>query len=193
MHRSDDVNPAGSRVKLTYDDFLLFPDDGLRHELIDGEHYVTASPNMKHQRVSGNLHFLIRAWLEPHPVGQIFYAPFDVVFTRYDVVEPDLLYMSHARARDVLTTANVQGVPELVIEIGSPSTRKRDETIKRRLYEREGVSEYWVVDPDIDVIRVYRRDGDGFGRARELSAEAGDVLTTPLFDGLELPLERVFR
>jgi Uma2 family endonuclease len=193
MHRSDDVNPAGSRVKLTYDDFLLFPDDGLRHELIDGEHYVTASPNMKHQRVSGNLHFLIRAWLELHPVGQLFYAPFDVVFTRYDVVEPDLLYMSHARAKEVLTAANVQGVPELVIEIGSPSTRKRDETIKRRLYEREGVSEYWVVDPDIDVIRVYRREDDRFGRARELSVEAGDVLTTPLFDGLEISLARVFQ
>ena len=193
MHGSDDVNPTGSRVKLTYDDFLLFPDDGQRHELIDGEHYVTASPNTKHQGVSGNLHFLIRGWLEQHSVGRIFYAPFDVVFTRYDVVEPDLLYMSHARARDVLTAANVQGVPELVIEIGSPSTRKRDETIKRRLYEREGVSEYWVVDPDIDVIRVYRRDVDGFSRARELTAEAGDVLTTPPFDGLELPLERIFR
>jgi len=192
MHRSDDVNPTGSRVKLTYDDFLLFPDDGLRHELIDGEHYVTASPNMKHQRVSGNLYFLMRTWLEQQPVGQLFFAPFDVVFTRYDVVEPDLLYMSHARAKDVLTAANVQGVPELVIEIGSPSTRKRDETIKRRLYEREGVSEYWVVDPDIDVIRIYRREGEGFGRARELSVEAGDVLTTSLFDGLELPLARVF-
>jgi len=193
MHGGDDVNPTGSRVRLTYDDFLLFPDDGQRHELIDGEHYVTASPNMKHQRVSGNFHFLIRAWLEQHPAGQIFYAPFDVVFTRFDVVEPDLLYMSNTRAREVLTAANVQGTPELVIEIGSPSTRKRDETIKRRLYEREGVSEYWVVDPDIDVIRIYRRAGDRFGRARELTAEAGDVLTTPLFEGLELPLASVFQ
>ena len=193
MHRSDDVNSTGSRVKLTYDDFLLFPDDGQRHELIDGEHYVTPSPNMKHQRVSGNFHFLIRGWLEQHPVGEIFYAPFDVVFTRFDVVEPDLLYMSHARARDVLTSANVQGVPELVIEIGSPSTRKRDETIKRRLYERDGVSEYWIVDPDLDVIRIYAREGDGFGRARELAAEAGDTLSTPLFEGLGLRLDDVFR
>jgi Uma2 family endonuclease len=101
--------------------------------------------------------------------------------------------MSNAQARAVLTAANVQGVPELVIEIGSPSTRKRDETIKLRLYEREGVSEYWVVDPELDVIRVYRRKGDGFDRASELSAEAGDVLTSPLFDGLELPLADVFR
>jgi Uma2 family endonuclease len=192
MHGSDDVTPTGSRVKLTYDDFLLFPDDGQRHELIDGEHYVTPSPNTRHQRVSGNLHFLIRAWLERHPIGEVFYAPFDVVFTRFDVVEPDLLYLSHARAKAALTAAHVAGVPELVIEIGSPSTRKRDETLKRRLYEREGVSEYWVVDPDLDVIRIYRRGADGFARPVELSAEAGETLTSPLFAGLELPLARVF-
>jgi Uma2 family endonuclease len=108
MHGGDDMRPDSSRVKLTYDDFVLFPDDGQRHELIDGEHYVTPSPNMKHQRVSGNLHFLMRTRLEHHPVGQVFYAPFDVVFTRYDVVEPDLLYMSNARARAVLTAANVR-------------------------------------------------------------------------------------
>ena len=192
MHGGDDMNPTTSRAKLTYDDFLLFPDDGQRHELIDGEHYVTPSPNTKHQRVSGNLHFLVRGWLEQHPVGQVFYAPFDVVFTRFDVVEPDLLYLSHARAKAALTAAHVKGVPELVIEIGSPSTRKRDETIKRRLYEREGVSEYWVVDPDLDVIRVYRRDGGSFARAVELSVEAGETLSSPLFDGLGLRLVDVF-
>src|SRR6187402_43340 len=114
MHGGDDVRPASSRVKLTYDDFLLFP---------------------------------------------------DVVFTRFDVVEPDLLYLSHATAKQALTPAHVRGVPDLVIEIGSPSTRKRDETIKKRLYEREGVSEYWVVDPELDLIRVYVRGGERFGRA----------------------------
>jgi Uma2 family endonuclease len=84
-------------------------------------------------------------------------------------------------------------VPELVIEIGSPSTRKRDETIKRRLNERAGVSEYWVVDPEIDVIRVYRRADASFGRPAELSRDAGDVLTTSLLPGLELPLARIFK
>ena len=187
------MNPASAGVRLTYDDFVLFPDDGKRHELIDGEHYVTPSPNLKHQKVSGNLHLLIGVWLEDHLIGQIFYAPFDVVFSRFDVVEPDLLYVSNARAAALLTPANVQGAPDLVVEIGSPGTRKRDETIKRHLYERSGVAEYWVVDPDTDVVRVYRRDGDTFGRAIELTREAGDVLTTPLLPGLELPLARIFR
>ena len=140
-------------VKLTYDDFVQFPDDGLRHELIDGEHYVTPSPNTKHQTISINFTVLIGGWLELHPIGHLFHAPFDVVFSKFDVVEPDLLYLSNARAADALTPLHVRGVPELVVEIGSPGTRKRDETIKRRLYERTGVSEYWVVDPEIDTIR----------------------------------------
>ena len=184
-------NPRG--VKLTYDDFVLFPDDGLRHELIDGEHYVTPSPNTKHQKVLGNLYLLVGQWLRAHPVGELFLAPFDVVFTPTDVVEPDLLYMSNERAAEILTDANVQGVPELVVEIGSPGTRRRDETVKRALYERAGVSEYWVVDPELDVVRIYRREGERFARPAELSAEAGDVLTTTLLPGLALQLADIFR
>ena len=184
-------NPRG--VKLTYDDFVLFPDDGLRHELIDGEHYVTPSPSLKHQRVSYNLTLQIGEWLRRHPVGRLYYAPLDVVFSDHDVIEPDLLYMSMARAAEIEATINVRGVPELVIEIGSPSTRRRDETIKRVLYERVGVSEYWFVDPELDMIRVRRRDGDHFSQPRELSAEAGDILTTRLLPGLELPLAEIFR
>ena len=190
---SDPMTPSSQGVKLTYDDFVQFPDDGLRHELIDGEHYVTPSPNIKHQTVSINLTVLIGSWLDNHPIGRLFHAPLDVVFSMVDVVEPDLLYLSNDRAAEALTTLHVRGVPELVIEIASPGTRKRDETIKRRLYERTGVSEYWVVDPELDAIRVYRRHGDAFGRVHELSASAADVLTTPLLPGLEIPLSRVFK
>lgn len=180
---------TGTGVKLTYDDFLLFPDDdGLRHELIDGEHYVTPSPVTRHQSILGNLHLLIRSWLEANPIGRVFFAPFDVVFSRFDIVEPDLLYLSNERAAAVLTAEHVSGVPELVVEIGSPGTRKRDETIKRRLYERSGVTDYWFVDPEIDVIRVYRRAGERFAKPVELSREAGDVLTTSLLPGLALSL-----
>ena len=193
MPGSDEMRPDSPGVKLTYEDFLLFPDDGKRHELIDGEHYVTPSPNIRHQRIIGNLYFLIRVWLESHPIGQIFLSPLDVVFSDFDVVEPDLLYLSNERASQVLTQLHVKGVPELVVEIASKSTRKRDETIKRRLYERVGVSEYWVVDPAIDVIRIYRREDDGFGRPVELSCEADDVLTTPLLPGLQLLLRNIFK
>jgi Uma2 family endonuclease len=196
MPGRDDIRADSSRLKLTYDDFVLFPDDGRRHELIDGEHYVTPSPNTKHQNVSINLILVIGGWLDSHPIGRLFHAPFDVVFSEFDVVEPDLLYLSNERMKEVVTPQHVRGAPELVIEIGSPGTRQRDETIKRRLYERSGVSEYWVVDPELDVVRVSRREGAGdgeFARPTELSREAGDVLTSPLLPGLEMPLARVFR
>jgi len=192
MPGSDDMRASAPRVKFTYDDFLLFPDDGKRHELIDGEHYVTPSPNTSHQRISRRLLVMIDNWLAAHPVGEVFAAPFDVVFTNFDVVEPDLLYMSHARAAEILTSKHVTGAPEIVVEIGSPGTRKRDETIKRRLYERSGVSEYWIVDPDLSVVRVYHLEGDGYGRPTELSAEAADVLRTPHLEGLVIPLAGVF-
>jgi len=184
---------SSAAVKLTYDDFVHFPDDGQRHELIDGEHYVTPSPNTRHQQISGNLFLLIGAWLEDHPIGEVLYAPYDVVFSEFDVVEPDLLYLSNERAAQVLTPLHAKGVPELVVEIGSKGTRKRDETIKRRLYERTGVSEYWLVDPMRDVVRRYRRDGQAFAEPLELSRAAGDTLTTPLLPGLALPLARIFR
>src|SRR4051794_14332693 len=75
MSGSNRMNPVSPGVKLTYDDYLLFPDDGNRHELIDGEHYVTPPPRLSHHAISGNLHLLIASWLEAHPIGRIYYAP----------------------------------------------------------------------------------------------------------------------
>ena len=192
MPGHEEMRPT-SGVKLTYDDFLLFPDDGQRHELIDGEHYVTPSPKISHQVIVGNLHFAIRQYLERSPVGQVFLSPLDVVLSHFDVVVPDLLFVKAERRSGLLTKQNVRGAPDLVIEVGSPSTRRRDETIKRRLFERSEVSEYWIVDPELEVVRIYQREGPGFGRPRELSREAGDVVTSPLFPQLELSLDAVFR
>jgi Uma2 family endonuclease len=150
------------------------------------------APSIRHQDISGRLHLLVGTWLQEHPVGRIFFAPLGVTFSNVDVVEPDLLYVSNERAARLLAGTHVTGAPDLVVEIASPRTRKRDETIKRRLHERFPVQEYWVVDPDIEVVRLFRRAGDVFARAHELSREAGDVLTTPLLPGLDIPLARVF-
>ena len=191
MTGSDHPHRPSSGVKLTYDDFVLFPDDGKRHELIDGEHYVTPSPNLKHQAIVRNLVTIIGSFLRISRTGKVYGAPLDVVFSHFDVVEPDLLYVSDAR-RQVLTEKNVQGAPDLVVEVGSPGTRRRDEKLKHQLYERFGVSEYWVVDPDLDAVRVYRLADGKFVRTQELSLDRGDVLTTPLLPALELPLTEIF-
>jgi Uma2 family endonuclease len=192
MSGSEEPRPAGAGVKLTYEDYLSLPEDGKRHELIDGEHYVTATPNRRHQAIVANLLGMIWSYLQQQPIGRVFTAPFDVIFSDFDVVEPDVLYLSRERMAQIETSPWVRGAPDLVIEIGSESTRRRDETIKRRLYERFGVSEYWVVDPEIDVIKLYRRAGDRVERAAELALENGDVLTTPLLPTLEMPLVKVF-
>jgi Uma2 family endonuclease len=192
MPGSEDVKAAVPGVKLTYEDYLQFPDDGKRHELIDGEHYVAPTPVRKHQAIVANLLGAIWAYLQQRPIGRIFPAPFDVILSDFDVVEPDLLYISNERLQEIPTAPWVRGAPDLVVEVGSPGTRRRDETIKRRLYERFGVSEYWVVDPEIDVIKVFRRTGDRYTRVAELALENDDILTTPLLPGLELRLAKIF-
>jgi Uma2 family endonuclease len=180
--------PTQPSTKLTLEDYMLFPDDGQRHELIDGEHYVSPSPVMRHQRIITRLLYAIYNHLQANPVGEVFVAPFTTILSNYDVVEPDLLYVSNER-RHVLAKGDwVRGAPDLVIEVLSPSTRKRDETIKRQAYERTGVDEYWLVDPERIAITIHRRDGNRFVRAADLTRAAGDVLVTPLIPGLELAL-----
>jgi len=99
MSGSHEMNPASPRMKLTYDDYLLFPDDGKRHELIDGEHFVTPTPILRHQAIAGRLHLLIATYLKAQPIGRVFFAPLDVILSRFDVVELSRV------AGDVLTTA----------------------------------------------------------------------------------------
>ena len=182
---------AAPSVKFTYEDFVNFPNDGKRHEILDGERVVTPSPNTKHQVVSMNLTRAFVLYLERHHVGYVFAAPFDVVFSDLDVVEPDLLYVSRERA-GILTETHVRGAPDLVVEILSPETRKTDEVTKRKLYDRFDVREYWVLDPELDTIKVYRREPGVFARAAELSAEAGDVLTTPLLPDFSVAAADLF-
>ena len=189
MAKGDEVKSA---VKFTYEDFLNFPDDGKRHEIIDGEHYVTPSPNTKHQTVSMNLTGAFFTYLKQHPgSGRLFAAPFDVVFSDLDIVEPDLLYISRERT-PIITDKHVRGAPDLVVEIHSPSTRKTDEVTKRKLYERFGVQEYWVVDPELETIKIYRRSANSFDRAADLNAEGDDLLTTPLLPDFSAPLTEIF-
>lgn len=181
-------------TRLTYEDFVRIPDDGKRHEIIDGVHYVTPSPKLRHQELVGRLYLTIGAFLEDRPDrGRIFLSPFDVVFSFYDVVEPDLVFVAPDQL-DILTDKNIQGTPALVIEVLSPSTRKRDQQVKRKLYERMGVREYWLVDPDLNVVTLYRRDADGsFPRVATLTAEGHDGLETALLSGWSLTLSRLFR
>jgi Uma2 family endonuclease len=193
MDERDDMPTASRGRRLTYEDFQRFADDGKRHEIIDGVHYVTPSPNVPHQRLVSRLFFAIELWLRANPArGEVFLSPLDVVLSKWDVVEPDLLFVAVDQS-DVVTEKNLQGPPALVVEVLSRGTRRRDLGIKRALFERTGVREYWLVDPDRDAITVLRRTAQaGFNAPIALSREGGDLLTTPLFPGFSLPLTDLF-
>jgi Uma2 family endonuclease len=186
------VSDERASVKYTYEDLQTFPEgDGKRYEIIDGELLVTPSPMTRHQRVLGNFYWWVRSHLERSPIGEVFFAPYDVVLSDINVVVPDLLFFSNARL-DCLTRKNAQGAPDLVVEVLSESTRRTDEIRKRKLFERFDVLEYWIVDPELDTVKIYRKIGSGFDRPIELSSEAGDTLTTPLLPGFKAPLAKLF-
>ncbi|HYM61817.1 MAG TPA: Uma2 family endonuclease [Thermoanaerobaculia bacterium] len=183
---------TSASTKVTYEDYAAFPEDGLRHEIIDGEHCVTPAPNMRHQAISGELFYALRTYLERNPIGKVFSTPCDVVLSDLDVVQPDVLYIANER-KQIMTEKNVRGAPDLVIEIISDSTRRTDEITKRNLYERFGVAEYWVVDPVVDTVKIYRLTGNRFEVAAEVTGEAKGRLESPLLPGLSVEVAVVFR
>ena len=181
-----------TNVKFTYEDYVSFPDDGRRHELIDGERYVTPAPLTKHQRISGNLFAALHHYCQQTNSGQVFSAPTDVIFTEIDVVQPDILYIAKDQDRKI-TRENIQGAPDFIVEILSDSTRRRDERLKRNLYEQHGVKEYWIVDPELDNVKRYRLHEGRYGIPHELSTEHAEAtLTTPLLPGFSLSLADLF-
>ena len=175
--------------RFTYRDLLAFPSDGNRHELIEGEHYMTPAPSLRHQRVSRRLARILDTFLLHHPLGEVFPAPCDVVLSEINVVEPDLVFVA-AESAGILTEQNVQGAPELVIEILSPSTRHTDAVVKRGLYESYGVREYWLVDPLAETVTVFRLRDGSLRKTEELDRTR--ALTSSLLPGLTIDLDDVF-
>ena len=178
----------------TYKDYLGFPEGGpFRYEVIEGELYMTPAPNIRHQEILGTLYRFIGNFIASagSPMGKIFPAPCDVVFSAdpLQVVQPDLVFVSSARV-SIVTEQNIQGVPDLVVEILSEGTMLRDRKQKFRLYERFGVPEYWIVDPVEDTLSVFRLSEGTYPEPVVLRKEG--VLTSPLLSGLSVPLSSVF-
>jgi Uma2 family endonuclease len=177
--------------KMTYDDYVLIPEDGRRHEIIDGEHYVSAVPSVPHQDLVVELTFRLGGFVKAHRLGRLLIAPADVLLSVHDIVQPDLFFISNERAA-IAQEKNVQGAPDLVVEILSKGTRRLDERIKLEAYERCGVQEYWMFDRFRKGVQVWERTDGGFQQQPFLSAAAEDVLTSPFLPGFELPLAEIF-
>jgi Uma2 family endonuclease len=179
----------------TYSDLVALPEDQLRHELIDGEHFVSPSPNTGHQTISKRLFVALTSHVERHQDGEVLYAPFDVKLSLFTVLVPDLVYFTAERFARVVNEKHATAAPDLVVEILSPGTRRRDKGRKRAVYDREGVSEYWIVDPEARSITVLRRPGAdaGLTDVTVLTLAKGETIESPLFPGLQIPLREVFR
>ena len=135
-----------SVLKLTYEHYVLFPNDGNRHEVIDGRHYMNPAPSTYHQVVSKRLQYELYTQIELAQLGNIFSAPLDVELSRFDIVQPDLVALGN-QSQAKITASRIVGPPELLIEIISPSSVENDVVLKRTLYQQSGVEEYWIVDP----------------------------------------------
>lgn len=174
---------AELKRKLTYADLQVTPDDGRRYELVRGALLVTPSPRPRHQRISRKLTRLLEDYFDRIGRGEVFVAPTDVILTDEDVFVPDLLVVGDPK--DVTDRA-IEAPPILVVEILSPSTRKRDRGMKAERYAELGVPQYWIVDPEQERAECYRLEGGVF---RLIAAGDGSAtLAHPDWDGLVLDL-----
>ena len=177
------------KIKFTVSDYMSTP-EGTRYQLLDGEMILAPPPTEKHQTVLANLAEAVRRFVRQRNLGRVWFAPLDVVLSNHDVAQPDLMFVSNERA-GIVTEPNVQGAPDLVVEILSPSTAGYDQGYKRALYAQHGVREYWLVDPDAETVEVLVLGEEGLSPHRVF--EPGQTLESPLLQGLYLDLEDLFR
>jgi len=148
------------RSGVTYEDYCRLDDDR-RYEVIGGELFLVPSPNVFHQQISIRLSTLLYNYIFENNLGLLLEAPMDVCFTPEDIVQPDIIFVSRER-QDIVSEANIQGAPDLIIEILSFSTAKRDRTKKKELYTRHGVKELWLIHPVAQTIEVFTLEGGSY-------------------------------
>ena len=177
-----------SGTLLTYEDYCNMPDDE-RYQLIDGELIIIATPSVVHQGTSRNIGTPLDIFVKANRLGEMYYAPFDVVLSNINVVQPDILFVSRERSH-ILTDAGISGAPDLVVEILSPSTAALDKTRKRELYARYRVPEYWQADTDDFSVVVLILAGDDYEVAGVYGL--GETLVSPLLTGFRLDVDDIF-
>jgi Uma2 family endonuclease len=174
-----------NRVIFTYEDLLQFPEDGKRYEILEGELTVTPAPGMGHQNVVMMLGTLINNHVLAHQLGRVYSAPTDVQFSDVSVVQPDLLFVS-AEHQAIILLTHVRGAPDLVVEVLSPSTARRDREAKMKLYAQYEVPNYWLLDPVArEAVAYALQEGD----YRQVAlAHDDETFSAPPFPDLAIPL-----
>lgn len=182
------VSIVVEKKKYAYEDYLKTPRDK-RYELINGELLMTPSPTPYHQRVSRKLEFILEGFITKNNSGEIFYAPCDVYLDNENVVQPDILFISQDRL-NIIGDKNIQGEPNIAIEIISENSVYRDMVQKKRLYARFGVKEYWIVIPEEKEVEVYILKDKAYQLYKTYTK--ADILESPALKGLKIVLKEIF-
>jgi Uma2 family endonuclease len=170
-------------------DYRLGPPGGPRYQLIEGEMHMTPAPSRFHQTILGNIYLIIRSYLDANPIGEVYRSLFDVVLTDINGYQPDVLSVAD-KHRAVLTDAGAEGAPDSIVEILSPSTAHHDKGVKREVYARTGVEEFWLIDPDQRRTQVCRFKDDV--ETPIATYDDASSFTTQLLPGLAIDTARIF-
>ena len=175
-------------VKFTYLDYLLLPEDQ-RCELINGDIIQAPSPGWAHQTVSANAFRKLDAFVLKNKLGVVCFGPLDVVLSDFDVLHPDLMFISKDRQSRIFDQG-LKGTPDLAIEILSCDTEHRDRVVKRKLYHRYGVRELWLVDPQAKTVEVVGWEGSEF-KTLQVYPE-NTILKSSILEDFSLSLKEIF-
>lgn len=177
-----------AKVRFNYGDYCLLPEDK-QYDLLDGELYMAPAPSSRHQRLLLKLVRLLADFVEAHGLGEVYIAPLDVILSEEDVLQPDLLFVAQER-RGIVSERGCEGPPDLVVEILSPATERRDRELKRKVYAKFGVSEYWLVDPEAQSIEVMVLEAEDFSSPDIYLGEG--LVVSRVIPQLSLAVSQVF-
>jgi Uma2 family endonuclease len=176
------------RKRHTYADYEKLP-EGSSYQLIGGELVMTPAPTPYHQRISRKIEYALLQFVEANGLGEIFYAPIDIYLSNEETYQPDIIFISKERL-SIIGEKKIEGAPDLVVEILSPATAYYDLRHKMRVYEKSGVKEYWIVDPDEKTVELYESVGGEFSIFSKAREKGG--VRSKLLPGLELDPAKIF-
>ena len=185
------VTEETTTTRLTYEEYLKEPESMLRYEIVDGEMIMSAAPHIFHQTTLGNVNEPVRRFVRENKLGGVWFAPVDVIVQQEPLRtrQPDLLYISNARAAMILE-GRVHGGPDMVVEIFSPSNSRADIESKLADYALIGVRECWMISPEggtVETLQLYA------GKWKRLAIRGvGENVETVVLQGLELPVSEIF-
>jgi Uma2 family endonuclease len=177
-------------LALTVHDFMDLPEGPPYYELVEGELFMSPPPILFHQGILGNIVRILYRYLDEHPIGEVYFAPCGVFLTEINAYQPDAFYITNERL-GILAERGVDGAPDLIIEILSPSTARLDKGPKKKIYAATGVQELWLIDPNVKELTVY--DLQSSADNPKLTVRSNGSFESPLFPGLVLRGVEIFR